>query len=445
MLYTTLTKRAMKIAYKALLLETDFDGLPVFHSVMMTAGAGELKESETCVAFLRPVVTRSLITLDALQDEGFPPDVIAALRCLERGKDETVLAYLRRVRDTTVAKNVLIDEVFDAYAGGRLDSLGYDAAYDMKENLVTARRYLKHNYERFDARWRESFIADDLRHLEELPAVAPLKTAKIKLREVVVYNDFACGFGKSAISKEPTYLDALAGSEILRSDDKLFVAVATANEGGEYKTNTKLYIKTRETVKNTSDPTIDEDDWAVTESARYRRLFCGDSVFLRGRFERDYIEVNDFEYCYYVSLEANPEVIGDCGAHIEIQTIETRSEPNGHRYPGDNPADFPLEPVPYPMTRGIVMENAHVEFRVKSVTLDDNGQFVSAAVETLRLTNGKDKMNEERVEKTLCIGESIALSDVGFNHTDTEPKLFVTKRYVIRMVAGDYTKPEGGV
>ena len=81
MIYTELTKKAMQIAYRAHEGQLDKSDVPyIFHPCHL---AEQMKtEHGVIVALLHDVVEDSDITLEDLAAEGFPPDVLEAVRAV---------------------------------------------------------------------------------------------------------------------------------------------------------------------------------------------------------------------------------------------------------------------------------------------------------------------------------------------------------------------------
>ncbi|MBP3580774.1 MAG: hypothetical protein J6K12_05960 [Clostridia bacterium] len=102
MIYTTLTKKAMKIAYEAHKNQVDKAGLPyIFHPIHL---AEQMKdENTTIVALLHDVIEDTDITFEDLQKEGFPSDVIEALKILTF--DES--AYFKYNKDDRLNEEVI--------------------------------------------------------------------------------------------------------------------------------------------------------------------------------------------------------------------------------------------------------------------------------------------------------------------------------------------------
>ena len=78
MIYTPLTKKALKISFKAHKDQVDKSGLPyVYHPFHLAEQMND--ECSICVALLHDVVEDTDISLDDLASDGFPAEVIEAL------------------------------------------------------------------------------------------------------------------------------------------------------------------------------------------------------------------------------------------------------------------------------------------------------------------------------------------------------------------------------
>ena len=93
MIYTSLTNRAMRIAYEAHAGQVDKCGAPyVFHPYHLAEQMPD--EVSACVALLHDVVEDTAVTFDDLACE-FPPEVIQALRLLAHDPAVPYLDYVR--------------------------------------------------------------------------------------------------------------------------------------------------------------------------------------------------------------------------------------------------------------------------------------------------------------------------------------------------------------
>lgn len=119
MLYTELTKKAMKICFKAHKDQKDKDGLPyVFHPFHV---AEQMEtEEEICTALLHDVVEDTDWTLERLAAEGFPPSVLAALALLTHDDETPYLEYVARLKDNPIAAAVKLADLQHNSMPGRL-------------------------------------------------------------------------------------------------------------------------------------------------------------------------------------------------------------------------------------------------------------------------------------------------------------------------------------
>lgn len=104
MIYTALTKKAMKVAYEAHHGQTDRSGVPyIFHPIHVAEQMED--EISTCVALLHDVVEDTEITFEDLSGE-FPGEVVEALRFLTRDKSVNYFEYIRALRKNPIARKV---------------------------------------------------------------------------------------------------------------------------------------------------------------------------------------------------------------------------------------------------------------------------------------------------------------------------------------------------
>lgn len=142
MIYTELTNKAMRIAYRAHANQFDKSDVPyIFHPYHL---AEQMKtEHEVIVALLHDVVEDTDVTLDDLKKEGFPTDVLEALRLLTRDRTVPYLEYIAGLKDNPLAKKVKMADLrhnsdvtrlegYDEEAGKRLKK--YGAALQLLQN-----------------------------------------------------------------------------------------------------------------------------------------------------------------------------------------------------------------------------------------------------------------------------------------------------------------------
>lgn len=109
MIYTPLTNKAMKIAYKAHQNMVDKAGIPyVFHPFHLAEQMDD--EISVCVALLHDVVEDSQVTFEDLEKE-FPKEVIEALRYLTFDKSVSYFDYIRNIKNNSIAIKVKLADL----------------------------------------------------------------------------------------------------------------------------------------------------------------------------------------------------------------------------------------------------------------------------------------------------------------------------------------------
>jgi len=127
MIYTEMTRKAMKLAYDAHQGQTDKSGVPyIFHPIHL---AEQMQEEDTAVcALLHDVVEDTPYTLAELKNMGFPPEVIDALALLTHDKSEPYLDYVRRIRTNRIASAVKLADLWHNSDLSRMDAADGEAA-----------------------------------------------------------------------------------------------------------------------------------------------------------------------------------------------------------------------------------------------------------------------------------------------------------------------------
>lgn len=120
MIYTALTKKALRISFNAHKNQLDKSGMPyVYHPFHV---AEQMKdEYSTCVALLHDVVEDTDITLDELKSNEFPDDVIEALSLMTHSDDVPYLDYIRNLKDNPIARRVKLADLAHNSDLSRLD------------------------------------------------------------------------------------------------------------------------------------------------------------------------------------------------------------------------------------------------------------------------------------------------------------------------------------
>lgn len=120
MLYTKLTKKAMKIAYQAHQGQTDKTGLPyIYHPIHLAEQMQD--EATTCVALLHDVVEDTDITIEQLAQEGFPQEVLEAIRLMTHDPAVSYMDYVREIKKNPIAAAVKLADLRHNSDMSRLD------------------------------------------------------------------------------------------------------------------------------------------------------------------------------------------------------------------------------------------------------------------------------------------------------------------------------------
>lgn len=112
--------KALDIAYKAHLGQTDKAGAPYILHPMRVAMHCETEE-EKIVALLHDVVEDTSVTFEELKSEGFSDEVLTALKCLTRTEDEEYETFIRCVATNPLAIKVKIQDLKDNMDVSRLN------------------------------------------------------------------------------------------------------------------------------------------------------------------------------------------------------------------------------------------------------------------------------------------------------------------------------------
>ena len=105
MIYTKLTKKALKLCFEAHKDQVDKTGLPyVFHPFHLAEQMND--EYTTICALLHDVVEDTDYTIDDLKNMGFPIDVLEALKLLTHDPSVPYMDYVVALSDNEIAKSV---------------------------------------------------------------------------------------------------------------------------------------------------------------------------------------------------------------------------------------------------------------------------------------------------------------------------------------------------
>ena len=122
MIYTTLTKKALKLSFEAHKDQVDKSGIPyVYHPFHV---AEQMKTEETVVAaLLHDVVEDTNLTLDDIRAQGFPESVVEALALLTHDDAVPYLEYVAAVKKNPIARAVKLADLQHNSDLSRLDKI----------------------------------------------------------------------------------------------------------------------------------------------------------------------------------------------------------------------------------------------------------------------------------------------------------------------------------
>ena len=110
MIYTPMTKIALKLCFEAHKDQTDKSGMPyVFHPFHLAEQMTD--EQTTVVALLHDVVEDTDLTIDDLKREGFSETVIAAIELMTHDPSVPYMEYVSRIKTNPIAKAVKLADL----------------------------------------------------------------------------------------------------------------------------------------------------------------------------------------------------------------------------------------------------------------------------------------------------------------------------------------------
>lgn len=125
MIYTDLTKKALKISFNAHKDQVDKSGMPyVYHPFHLAEQMDD--EYSTCVALLHDVVEDTDTTLDDLA-KIFPKEVIDAITLMTHDDSVPYLDYVKEIKNNPIATKVKLADLKHNSDLTRLDKVDYKA------------------------------------------------------------------------------------------------------------------------------------------------------------------------------------------------------------------------------------------------------------------------------------------------------------------------------
>lgn len=140
MIYTDLTKNALKISFNAHKDQLDKSGMPyVYHPFHLAEQMDD--EYSTCVALLHDVVEDTDTTLDDLS-RIFPKEVTDAIALMTHDDNVPYLDYVRTIKSNPIASKVKLADLKHNSDLTRLDTVD-DKALERVEKYKKAIRILE--------------------------------------------------------------------------------------------------------------------------------------------------------------------------------------------------------------------------------------------------------------------------------------------------------------
>ena len=122
MIYTDMTKKALKLCFAAHKDQTDKSGMPyVFHPFHLAEQMPD--EETTIVALLHDVVEDTPYTLDDLREMGFSEKVLAALTLMTHDKSIPYMDYVAKIKENKIAMTVKLADLKHNSDLSRLDAV----------------------------------------------------------------------------------------------------------------------------------------------------------------------------------------------------------------------------------------------------------------------------------------------------------------------------------
>ena len=141
MIYTDLTKKALKLCFEAHKEQTDKSGMPyVFHPFHLAEQMAD--EATTVVALLHDVVEDTELTFEDLEKQGFNDEIIKALMLLTHEKSVPYMEYVGEIKKNKIATKVKLADLKHNSDLTRL-SVVDEKALNRKEKYEKAIKFLE--------------------------------------------------------------------------------------------------------------------------------------------------------------------------------------------------------------------------------------------------------------------------------------------------------------
>ena len=122
MIYTPMTKKALKLCFEAHKEQADKSGIPyVFHPFHLAEQMTD--EQTTAVALLHDVVEDTDYTVEDLRTMGFSEEVLAAIRLMTHDPEVPYMDYVALIKTNPIARAVKLADLKHNSDQTRLDTL----------------------------------------------------------------------------------------------------------------------------------------------------------------------------------------------------------------------------------------------------------------------------------------------------------------------------------
>ena len=110
MIYTELTKKALKLCFESHKEQVDKSGMPyVFHPFHLAEQMTD--EATTVVALLHDIVEDTATTFEDLEKQGFSDEIINALKLLTHDKSVSYMDYVAEIKKNRIATKVKLADL----------------------------------------------------------------------------------------------------------------------------------------------------------------------------------------------------------------------------------------------------------------------------------------------------------------------------------------------
>ena len=142
MIYTNMTKKALKLSFEAHKDQIDKSGMPYVYPPFHLAE--QMKdENTTIVALLHDVVEDTDITIDDIRKMGFNEEVCEALKLMTHDDNVPYIEYVKKLKSNPIAKTVKIADLKHNSDLTRLDTVDEKALKRVEKYKRAMKAHLK--------------------------------------------------------------------------------------------------------------------------------------------------------------------------------------------------------------------------------------------------------------------------------------------------------------